>query len=53
MNSWKMTQAFNSKFIKTSEEIELLDRSYSVSDIQDYLENILKKDMNYRLIILQ
>ena len=35
-----------------NEEFELLDGSYSVSDIQDYFECILK-DMEKRLIVLQ
>ena len=35
-----------------NEEFELADGSYSVSDIQDYFESILK-NMEKRIIILQ
>ena len=37
---------------KSFEEFELSDRSYSVSDIQDYFKYLLKS-MEKRLIILQ
>ena len=33
-------------------EFELLDGFYSVSDIQDYIENIIKNKENYPLILL-
>ena len=36
-----------------NEEFELPDGSYSISGIQDYLEYILKKNMEKRLLILQ
>ena len=36
-----------------NEEFELSDGSYSVSDIQNYFEYILKKNIEERLIILQ
>ena len=36
-----------------NKQFELPDGSYSVSDIQDYLEYILKKNMKQLLIILQ
>ena len=47
----------NSKF-KTSapawnKEFELPNGSYTISDIQDYFEYLLKKNIGKRLIILQ
>ena len=36
-----------------NKEFELPDRSYSLSDIQDYFEYILKKNLEKRLLICQ
>ena len=46
--TWKNISSYNSNKFKISaptwsDEFELLDGSYSISDIQDYFEHILKK----------
>ena len=50
--SYKNNQ-FNISAPTWNEEFELLDGSYSISDIQDYLENILKKHGGKINIVLQ
>ena len=56
LNGKYKTEYKNNKFKisvpKSFEEFELSDRSYSVSDIQDYFTYVLKS-MEKRLIILQ
>ena len=56
LNGKYKTVCKNNKFKisvpKSFEEFELSDRSYSVSDIQDYFTYVLKS-MEKRLIILQ
>ena len=55
--TWKnIKKLYKNNKLKTSaptsnEEFELVDGSYSVSDLQDYFEYILKKEK--RLVILQ
>ena len=43
---------FNISAPTSNEEFELLNGSYSISDIQDYFEHMLK-NMEKRLLILQ
>ena len=47
-------KTINSKIIVTTwnDEFELADGSYSVSDIQDYIEYIMKNTKHYPSILL-
>ena len=57
MGKYKKKLYENNEFkisgLKWNEKFELPDRSYSVSDIQDYFVYIIKKNMKHLLIILQ
>ena len=50
--SYKKKKKFKLSALTCTEEFELPDGSYSISDIQDYFEYVLK-NMEKKLLILQ